>query len=68
MISTETLIRTLGGPTVLKRGIATLQDLHRLVEAGLPYAALEKIMQRFQLGREEVEFLLQAPARTMTIG
>ena len=65
MISTETLIKTLGGPTVLKRGIATLQDLHRLVEAGLPYAALEKIMQRFQLGRGEVEFLLQVPARTM---
>ena len=65
MISTETLIKTLCGPIVLKRGIATLQDLHRLVEAGLLYAALEKIMHRFQLDRCEVEFLLQVPARTM---
>jgi len=65
MISTETLIKTLGGPSVLKRRVATLQDLHRLVEAGLPYAALEMIMRRFQLERDEVEILLQVPPRTM---
>lgn len=65
MISVESLSKTLGGPTALRRRITTLEDLHQLIAGGLPFAALEMVMQRFQLDRGEVELLLQMPARTI---
>lgn len=65
MISAESLSKTLGGPTALRRRVTTLRDLHRLIAAGLPYAALEIVMQRFQLNRGEIALLLQIPARTI---
>ncbi|NJD67399.1 MAG: hypothetical protein C3F12_13670 [Candidatus Methylomirabilota bacterium] len=65
MISVESLSKTLGGPTALKRRITTLADFHRLIAGGLPFAALEMVMRRFQLNRGEVETLLQIPARTI---
>jgi putative toxin-antitoxin system antitoxin component (TIGR02293 family) len=65
MISVKTLTQTLGGLAVLKRPVATPQALHELVGSGLPFAALENVMHRFQLARAEAEAVLQIPARTM---
>ena len=65
MVSTERLVRTLGGQVVLKRRITTLEDLRQTVQAGLPYHALEAVMERFGLGQAEVAAVLGVPPRTM---
>lgn len=65
MVSTERLVRTLGGQVVLKRRITTLEDLRQTVQAGLPYHALEAVMERFGLAQAEVAAVLGVPPRTM---
>ncbi|HEV8525168.1 MAG TPA: antitoxin Xre/MbcA/ParS toxin-binding domain-containing protein [Terriglobales bacterium] len=65
MVSTERLVKTLGGLAVLKFRITTIEDLQKIIQAGLPYHALEAFMERFGLARTEVETVLGVPPRTM---
>jgi putative toxin-antitoxin system antitoxin component (TIGR02293 family) len=55
----------LGGAGVLGEPVSTAAQLQGRLRAGLPHAALETLMRRFQLGREEVSRVLHLPLRTI---
>jgi len=65
MFQTEALVETLGGKKVFKRRIATLDELRKTAKAGLPYASLEALINKFGLGREEAAAALHLPQRTI---
>ena len=55
----------LGGPAVLGKQVSTTAQLHGKLRAGLPHAALETLMTRFDLGRDEISRVLHLPLRTI---
>ncbi len=55
----------LGGGRVLGTRTRGEGDLRRKISAGLPYAALEALMKRSGLTRDEVSQVLRLPARTL---
>ena len=65
MLHTETLVEALGGKKVLKRRIANLDELRETVKAGLPYASLDALIDKFGLAREEAAAALHLPQRTI---
>ncbi len=65
MLSTQTLVETLGGRAALKQRVANLRELEQVSQSGLPFGVLETVMARFHLTRAEVESLLQVPPRTL---
>lgn len=65
MQSMESLINALGGRKVLKRRIASLDDLRRTVKEGLPYASFEALSARLGLDRDEAANALHLPHRTI---
>lgn len=65
MLHTEALVEALGGRKVLKRRIRNLDELRGAVEAGLPYASLEAVIDKFGLGRQEAAAALNLPQRTI---
>ncbi len=65
MVTTEQLVKVLGGQGVLKQSIRNLDDLDRLVQRGLPYKALVRVMDRFGLGPAEAQKILLVPPRTL---
>ena len=65
MATTEELVKVLGGPLVLKHRIRSIDDLDRLVQKGLPYQALERVMKRFGLDLVEAQKVLLMPPRTL---
>jgi putative toxin-antitoxin system antitoxin component (TIGR02293 family) len=65
MTKTEELVRVLGGSVVLKQRIKSIDDLDNLVQKGLPYQALEKVMTKFRLGSTETQMVLCVPPRTL---
>lgn len=56
----------LGGPKTLGRAVRTREELLSVVRAGLPYTALERVIDAMDLTREEIETVLAMPARTLT--
>jgi putative toxin-antitoxin system antitoxin component (TIGR02293 family) len=64
MSPTSMIVEALGGKATLARRIASQADLSAEIRAGLPYAALESVMARFDLRREEVSSALHLPPRT----
>ncbi len=65
MTTTAQLYITLGGAPVLRAAAGSAEDLRRLVRAGLPFSALEQVMARFGLGRQQVAEVLHLPERTL---
>jgi putative toxin-antitoxin system antitoxin component (TIGR02293 family) len=65
MLQTAALVEALGGKKVLKRRITNLDELRETVKAGLPYASLEALIDRFGLAREEAAAALHLPQRTI---
>lgn len=47
MLPMESLVEALGGRKVLKRRITNIDELRETVKAGLPYASLEALMEKF---------------------
>jgi len=66
MATTEELVKVLGGRGVLKHRVRNIQELERLVQEGLPYRALEKVMERFGLELSETQRVLLMPLRTLS--
>jgi putative toxin-antitoxin system antitoxin component (TIGR02293 family) len=58
------IVKTLGGHKVLGRHLATTDAMANQLRSGLPYAALEAVMARFAIGREEAAAILHMPLRT----
>lgn len=65
MTLTEEIVKVLGGSGVLRQRIKNMGELELLVQHGLPFRALEKVMGTFRLGRVEVERVLLVPSRTL---
>ena len=55
----------LGGPAVFGKQVSTSAELHGKLRAGLPHAALETLMTRFDLSRDEISRVLHLPLRTI---
>ncbi len=64
MATTEELVKVLGGPVVLRHRVRNIHDLDLLVQKGLPYQTLEKVMERFGLELVEAQRVLLIPPRT----
>jgi putative toxin-antitoxin system antitoxin component (TIGR02293 family) len=65
MLRTADIVEALGGRKVLKRQISNLTELRQTVGAGLPYASLEAVMEKFGLARGEAASALHLPQRTI---
>ena len=66
MTSSEYVIDVLGGPKVFKgRAVPTPAELRDRVRTGLPYVALESVLERLNLTLGEAATVLQVPLRTL---
>ena len=65
MLHTEALVEALGGKKVFKRRIVNVDQLRETVKAGLPYASLEALIDKFGLAREEAAAALHLAQRTI---
>lgn len=65
MTAAMAIYETLGGPGVLRHHGPGLTELGERVRQGLPYAALEAVMARLGLSREQVAEALHLPERTL---
>ncbi len=66
MTHTASIYEALGGPSVLHASTFTIDELREQIRQGLPFSALEALMVKFDLGREEVSEALHLPSRTLT--
>jgi putative toxin-antitoxin system antitoxin component (TIGR02293 family) len=65
MIRAEQIVEALGGRKILKRQVTSLDDLLETVRAGLPFASLEAVMEKFGLERAEAALAIRLPPRTI---
>ena len=65
MPQVEGLFKTLGGATVLKRQVQSMEDVREIVQKGLPYKSIEAIQARFHLDANVIMRIISVPARTM---
>lgn len=64
MIGSKRLYDTLGGRRVLRERQATYGAIRERVRAGLPFAALEAVVTRFEIPQHALLRVLHMPART----
>jgi len=64
MLPMESLVEALGGRKVLKRRITNIDELRETVKAGLPYASLEALIEKFGFTRQEASVALHLPPRS----
>jgi len=62
---TGAIVTALGGGKVLRGRVSSLSDLQEEIRAGLPFSALESLLEAFALTREEVSVALKIPLRTI---
>lgn len=65
MTTATTLYETLGGASVFRSRRGRSEELLERVREGLPYSALEEVMERFGLSRQQASELLHLPERTL---
>ena len=65
MVRPARIMDTLGGRGVFKRTARGTEGLIAQVRSGLPYAALEAVCSRFQIGQRDLIAALDLPARTL---
>ena len=65
MSPSQAIVEALGGQETLREGLTTSLDLTASVRRGLPFAALESLMRKFRLGRDEISSTLRLPQRTL---
>lgn len=65
MTAAAAIYETLGGPSVLREEASGLTELGERVRRGLPYAALEAVMARLGLSRDQLAQALHLPERTL---
>lgn len=63
MMTTKRIVRTLGGPKVLKA--ATLDDLRARRRSGLPYASLDAVSAAYRIAARDLGKILDLPPRTL---
>lgn len=65
MTSAFGIAQVLGGRSALGRDVSSLRDLLELVRVGLPFAALQALMDIYDLTQETVSPLLGLSTRTL---
>jgi putative toxin-antitoxin system antitoxin component (TIGR02293 family) len=65
MPATAEIVAVLGGRAVRSEPINSPEDLKNWVREGLPFESLERVMERFDLNREEISSALDLPPRTL---
>jgi putative toxin-antitoxin system antitoxin component (TIGR02293 family) len=65
MTRTEQILNLWGTPVANEQLIQSPHDLIPLLRRGLPYTALERTLEAFQLSREEISAVLDLPLRTL---
>lgn len=65
MLRTGDIVEALGGQRGLRRKITSVDDLREQSRMGLPYAALEAVMARYGVTRDEASAALNLPLRTI---
>ncbi len=63
MITTRRIVRTLGGPKVVKA--STVDDLRARRRSGLPYASLAAVSTAFAIAAKDLGQILDLPPRTL---
>lgn len=66
MSTTDSIVSLWGGPSILGHTVHSEHELIPLLRQGLPYIALERLMDAFALSREEIAKVLDLPARTLS--
>jgi putative toxin-antitoxin system antitoxin component (TIGR02293 family) len=61
MTATAGIVKVLGGQAAVR----TSEDLKAWIREGLPFSSLERVMERFDLDREEISSALDLPSRTL---
>ena len=59
MMTTKRIVRTLGGPKVVKA--ATLDDLRARRRSGLPYASLDAVSAAYRIAAKDLGKILDLP-------
>jgi putative toxin-antitoxin system antitoxin component (TIGR02293 family) len=59
------IVDALGGQEVGGRPVRSPEDLNEWIRRGLPFDSLGKVMERFELNRDEVSSALDLPPRTL---
>lgn len=65
MTQAEELFRTLGGTSVFKRHVRSMEEVRVIIHKGLPYKSLEAIQAKYHLDTNVIMRVLGVPARTM---
>jgi putative toxin-antitoxin system antitoxin component (TIGR02293 family) len=65
MLSTNKIIETLGGKSVLKRSISSETQLREAVREGLPYESLAAVAEKLGIKGDKVAAVIQLPLRTI---
>ncbi|MDF0643890.1 MAG: DUF2384 domain-containing protein [Nitrospira sp.] len=65
MTQAEELFRTLGGTTIFKRQVHSMEEVRAIIHRGLPYKSLEAIQAKYHLDTHVIMKILSVPARTM---
>lgn len=65
MLSTNKIIQTLGGKSVLKRSISSETQLREAVREGLPYESLAIVVEKLGIKADKVAEVIQLPLRTI---
>jgi putative toxin-antitoxin system antitoxin component (TIGR02293 family) len=63
MMTTKRIVRTLGGPRVVKA--TTIDDLRARRLSGLPYASLDALSAAYGIAAKELGKILDLPPRTL---
>jgi len=65
MIRAERIVEALIGRKILRRKVSNLDDLRETVRAGLPFASLEAVGEKFGLEWAEAAMAIRVPQRTI---
>lgn len=65
MLSTNKIIETLGGKSVLKRNISSETQLREAVREGLPYESLAAVVEKLGIKGNQISAVIQLPLRTI---
>lgn len=65
MAGTAVIVEVLGGPSVVGRGVRTLDQLEQRLRAGLPFQALEAVRGALGISRDTLARTLRLPTRTL---
>lgn len=65
MPATAVIVEVLSGEESRSRAVRSPEELKEWIREGLPFASLERVMERYGLNRDEISWALDLPPRTL---